>query len=148
MQHPFTKDAPTEYKRGMTTGPSDVPAIRPGVGQDRTQIYTYFTIPDGETHLVYSAESWVRIRLTLETGGPVSMGTQQSISPVLSGRGILLLVNDEIDFVIANGNRVYMVADTVDRVKFIVEPIPWLQQLILDVGALTGRLAQSIRGRR
>lgn len=143
----FSSDKPTEYKRGMTSGPSDIPAIQPGVGQDRTQIYTRFTKPTGATELFYSAESWVKIRLTLETAGPVAVGTANNLSPVLSGRGILLLVDEEMPFVIAKGNRIFVVADTVDRFKVIIEPIPWLAQLVLDVGSLAGRL-HTILGRR
>lgn len=96
--------------------------------QAKTEIFTYFTTP-GETRLLYSAPTWVKIRLTLENAGPVSVGTKQIITPVLSGRGILLLTDDEITFTLPRGNRLFIAAESVNRVKVIVEPFAWLEQL-------------------
>ncbi len=135
----------TKMNRGTPSGPSNVAG---GGGQARTQIYTRFTKANGVTELLYSPENWIRIRLTLETAGPVAVGTSNNLSPVLTGRGILLLVNEEIDFVIAKGDKVYIVADTINRVKVIIEPIPWLQQLTFDVSTMAGKIGNIIRGLR
>lgn len=97
--------------------------------QANTLIYTLFT-KAGETRLVYSATTWVKIRLMLETAGPVAVGTRQQIGPTLSGKGILLPVNQEIDFVLAKGDRLFMVAEAINRVKFICEMIPWQEQIL------------------
>ena len=111
-----------------------------------TEIYTYFTIPDGRTKLLYSAENWVRIELQLETAGPVAVSTRQDVSPVLSGKGILLppTLDLSIDFVLPKGDRVFIVAEAVNRVKFIVEPIAWQEQILRGVG----QIVDAIKGIR
>ena len=94
-----------------------------------TLIYTLFT-KAGETRLVYSATTWVQIRLMLENAGPVAVGTRQQIGPALSGKGILLRTNEWVDFVLAKGDRLFMIAEGVNRVKFVCEQIPWQEQLL------------------
>lgn len=95
-----------------------------------TDIYTYFTEPDGETKLLYSAAGWVKMELTLETAGPVAFSTRESVTPVLTGRGILLITDEAIDFVLPKGNRVFIAAEAINRVKVIIEPIPWQEQIL------------------
>jgi len=116
----------------------------------KTDIYTYFTVPSGETELLYSSENWVRIELQLETAGPVSVGTREEVSPVLSGKGILLPTGDEsIEFVLPKGNRLYVASGSINRVKVIVEPIPWIEQLLMQIesgfGGLRGILGAIAR---
>lgn len=115
-----------------------------------TDIFTYFTEPTGQSALLYSAETWVRIELQLETAGPVAVGTRQSVVPVLSGKGILLPPDGEpITFVMPKGDRLYVAAESVNRVKTIVEPIPWLQQILTHLdegfGGLKGILGAVVR---
>jgi hypothetical protein len=102
----------------------DPPAI-PSVKSTETftRIYTYFT-EAGDTRLLYSAQSWVQARLTLENAGPVSVGSDQNLVPVLSGKGILLPTNVEIEFYLSKGTRLYIAAEGVNRVKFIISPLP------------------------
>lgn len=114
----------------------------------RTQVYTYFTRIGG-THLLYSAENWVRITMALENAGPVAVGTDAALEPVLSGRGILLNTQPgpSTTWVLARGTRVYTTAANVNRVAVTIEPIPWLEQLDLDlarVGAAVSQSAQTI----
>ena len=100
----------------------------------RTDIYTYFTRPNGQSELLYSGESWVRIFLFLETAGPVAVGTRESVTPVLSGKGILIPSDGrQIEFVLPKGNRIFIAAESINRVKFFVEPIPWLEQILFQV---------------
>jgi hypothetical protein len=97
-----------------------------------TEIFTYITRPAAGTQLLYSAEKWVRARLMLETAGAVAVATnRQNITPVLSGKGIVLPINVEIQFALSKNNRIYIASTTVARVRFIIEPIPWQEQMIL-----------------
>jgi hypothetical protein len=110
----------------------------------RTDIYTYFTSPNGQSELLYSGESWVRIFLFLETAGPVSVGTRESVTPVLSGKGILIPSDGrQLEFVIPKGNRIFIAAESINRVKFIVEPIPWQEQILYEVSN-TGAAIKSV----
>ena len=115
--------------------------VRPGVDPNgapdvtsRTETYTLFT-QIGGNRLLYSAESWVRVNLRLETAGPVAVSTREVVTPTLSGKGILLGA-DEVEFILPKGSRLIYTADSVNRVRFIIEPVPWLEQLYrtVDVG--------------
>ncbi len=116
----------------------------------RTQIYTYFTKPTGISELLYSAESWVQMTLVLETAGPVSFGTSENVSPVLSGKGILLPPTGvPIEVYLPKGNRIFIAANAINRVKVIIEPLPWLEQIAQQVGeglsGLRGTLGAAMR---
>ncbi len=117
----------------------------PEGGYDHTEIYTYFTIPDGVSKLIYSAESWVRARFTLETAGPVAVSTRQDLDPVLSGKGRLLPTDDEFEFVVPKGDRIFVIAESVNRVAFTIEPIPWLQTIALEIRRAATRIVQAVR---
>ena len=88
-----------------------------------TEIQTHFT-KIGGTHLLFSANFWCTVILTLETAGPVSAGTRESLTPVLGGSGVLLDTGVESKWKLAKGDRVYVAAESINRVKFIVEPLP------------------------
>ena len=90
-----------------------------------TEIYTLFTRANGLTELLYSAETWVRVRLELETAGPVSVSTRENLAPVLSGRGVLLTTAEEQIWVLPKGDRLFWIAESINRVKFSVEPIAY-----------------------
>src|SRR5262245_61515026 len=90
-----------------------------------TEIFTLFTAADGETHLLYSAPTWVRVRLTLETAGPVSVGTRQDLGRVLSGQGVLLTTNVEQEWDLDREDRLFWVAESINRVKFSVQGIAY-----------------------
>lgn len=118
-----------------------------------TDIYTYFTIPDGESKLLYSAEGWVRIQLTLETAGPVSFSTRESVTPVLSGKGILLAADGEPSkFDVPKGGRIFIAAESINRVKVYIQPIPFLEQILFQIeeglGGVKGLLGAAFRGRK
>jgi hypothetical protein len=88
-----------------------------------TEIQTYFT-KIGATRLLFSANFWCTVILTLETAGPVSAGTRESLTPVLGGSGVLLDTGDEQKWKLAKGDRIFITAESINRVKFIVEPLP------------------------
>lgn len=116
---------------------SPLPPLSPDIpaATGRTEISTYFTKVGGN-QLLYQAEGWVKIRLMLETAGPVAVGSRDDVSPVLSGKGILLPTDVEITFPMQKGNRIFITAVAVNRVRFIIEPIPLGEQLLTMIGSL------------
>ncbi len=111
-----------------------------------TQIYTYLTEVGG-TRLLYSAEGFITLRLTLENAGPVSVGTSRDLAPVLSGKGILLETDVEYQTTLAKGDRFYITAETVNRVKVTIEPIPFLQQIVVSIAENTRAIVGTLLGR-
>jgi hypothetical protein len=89
-----------------------------------TEIYTYFTVPDGVSKLLFSANFWCTAKLTLDTAGPVAASTRQDVVPVLSGKGVLLDTGLEQEWVLAKGDRIFIAAESINRVKFVVQPHP------------------------
>jgi hypothetical protein len=114
----------------VSEGDAVIPASK-----GRAELYTYFTETSG-SFLLYKAEEWVRVRLLLETNGPVAVGARDDVAPPLSGKGISLPKDVEITFSLARGNRVYIAATAINRVRFIVEPIPWADQIAVMLGSL------------
>ena len=138
----LSQAAQTKARDAQATEEKLSPAV-----QRRTQIYTYFTVPDGQTKLLYSAEQWTRIRIELEDAGPVAIGTAQELGNVLQGVGILLETNELLEFDLPRGDRLYIVAGTLNRVKFIAQPIPWQEQILkstIAVAQYTQQLFQSL----
>jgi len=110
----------------------------------RTEVYSYFTVPSTGSMLLYSAENWVRIKLELETAGPVAVGTSAEIGPVLSGHGRLLNTNEEYEVTLSKGARFYVVSETVNRISVTIEPIPWLEQIDTDMVAVNDGIIDAI----
>jgi hypothetical protein len=99
----------------------------------RTDMYEMFTTNLGESTLFYSADQWVTVKLMLETAGPVSVSTRAEILPVLSGKGRLLITNIPQEWVLPKGSRLYYGAENVNRVGFTVQPIPWMEQISMEI---------------
>jgi hypothetical protein len=127
--------------RGVATAP--MPEGDAGAGNNRSEFSTYFTkIPVmGEpTPVLYSGDRlWADVTLTLETAGPVAVGNRSQITPVLSGRGILLETGVPLTFRIAKGSKIYIAATAVNRLKMFIQPIPWQEQI-------TGLLLRVVSG--
>ncbi len=87
-----------------------------------THIYTYTTVPDGQTRRLYDAKLSVKVSMRLDTAGPVAMGTRHDLSPLLSGKGVLLNSEDWTDFELNLGDRLFIIAETVERVQFLIQP--------------------------
>jgi hypothetical protein len=151
----YTVKTPSSLQTGFTSkvGPVSTdrnvaqvgtPADTTGKSDTRTLIYTYFTkLPDvGEsTPILYNGDRlWAEVTLTLETAGPVAVGTMSAITPVLSGRGELLETGVPRSFKIAKGTRLYIAATGVNRVKVEISPYPWLETLT----GLHGKTAQAL----
>jgi hypothetical protein len=108
------------------------PQITNSVKQD---IYTYLTDSSDEQTLYTGDQEWTTLTLTLETAGPVAVSTRQGIRPVLSGKGILLPTGVPMTFQLSKGNKLYIAATGVNRVKVMVEQTAWAQQIL---GAVIG----------
>lgn len=138
-----------QIAKNMRSGLKAVYAAEPEEGQVadlpyNTQIYTYFTVV-GNSDLLFTAPGWVTVKLTLETAGPVAVSTSQDVQPVLSGRGALLPPGVEIAFTLPKGNRLYVGSAAVNRVKVVVEPLPWLQSLAISIDRNTKSIVRSVQ---
>jgi hypothetical protein len=111
-----------------------------------TNIQTFFTTTFGTSLLLYAAEDWVNITLRLETAGPVTVSTREDVVPVLSGKGRLLPTDTDVTFTLPRGDRLFIAAESVQRVAFTVEPVPWLGQILMAMDKGFGALVQSFIG--
>jgi hypothetical protein len=89
----------------------------------RTEIYTLTTDVLGQSQLFLTAESWIQVKLRLETAGPVAVSTREEIVPALSGKGGLVN-NDDMVFYLNLGDSLYYSAAAINRVRVIIEPVP------------------------
>lgn len=151
---PFTRPTPTPARPPVSKigavsldrnvaqapAPSDTPATQDG----RTLISTFFTsLPNvgDATQIIYNGDRlWGRITLTLESAGPVSIGTMSNLDPVLGGNGTLLTTNVPVVYDIYKGTRLYVLATGVNRIKVVVAPIPWLEMIT----GLVARIASGV----
>lgn len=139
-----TKIGPISTDRTVASVAS--PQAQTGAGDNRTQIYTYLTkLPEkGQAAVLYNGDRlWAKITLVLQTAGPVAVGQQQGIVPVLGGQGALLTTGQPYETVIAKGSRLYIAANGINRIAVKVEPLPWLEQIT----ALIGQVAAGIMAR-
>lgn len=126
-----SKIGPVSLDRTVAQAPA--PSDTPSGGENRLQVSTYFTkVPvDGEPPAVlYNGDRlWTRVRVMLETAGPVAVGQSSDLFPVLSGKGQLLTTGVPMEFDVAKGNKLYIAAQSVNRVKLTVLPYPWLETI-------------------
>ena len=106
-----------------------------------TQTYTLFTEVGPQQKPFYSADQWITIRLELETAGPVAISTNKAVTPVLSGKGILRPTGREYETRLSKGERIYYAAESINRVKVTIEPIPWLQQIAGEITEVVKAIA-------
>jgi hypothetical protein len=121
------------------------PQSNQGRGENRTQITTYFTsaLNGAASPILYSGDRmWAKVTLTLETAGPVAVGNMAELAPVLSGRGQLLETGVPTPFTIAKGTRLYIAATSVNRVKVVIEPLPWLEQITALISGVIASLGR------
>lgn len=135
MANPTARgSATTRPNSTIARGPQ--PATTQGRSDHRTDVYTYITKIGGTEQLYDGSRAWARITMTLESAGPVAIGTREGLQPVLSGRGELLDTDAPKTLVIAKGSRVYIAATSVNRVKVEIEPLPWLEQIAGTINAI------------
>lgn len=149
-----------QSKIGMPPGPlnrnqaqAPEPVAKSGGGDIRLSATTYFTkapAPGAEPSILYSGDRmWARVIVTLETAGPVAVGFVSGLSPVTSGNGILLTTGVPVTFDIAKGNRLYIAATSVNRVKVQIQPLPWMEQIagtIVDFGKMLASFLAALTG--
>lgn len=134
---------PRESKIGLVSTDRTIaqvaaPAPTTGQSQMRIKASTYFTRA-GAPEIVYDGTRiWARVTLTLRTAGPVAVGEQAEITPVLSGSGILLITNEPKSFDLAKSNRLYIAANGFNRVDLIIAAYPWAEEITGRLGLLTG----------
>ncbi len=128
-----------DRNKAQSARPSDTT----GTSEDRIKVNTYFTKVIPATDLLYTGDRmWAKVILTLETAGPVAIGDSTDITPVLSGKGQLLETGVPTVLDVAKGNRIYIAATSINRVKVEISPYPWLE----TITGLAGSLLDAIRG--
>lgn len=144
---PVSKIGPIAGITDRTVAKSDPIYTNTGAGDVRSALDTFFT-KDGQTDILYNGDrNWAKITLTLETAGPVAIGTLSSLSPVLSGKGVLLVTGVPTQLVIAKGTRLFVRSTSVNRISRFVEPLPWLEQITANVGSVAARLFALVTGK-
>lgn len=102
-----------------------------------TKIFTLFTdAPFGITRNLYSSppDTWTRVRLLLETAGPVSVGTNENLGNVLGGQGIILPTGEWVTWDLSSADRLYWVAESINRVKVSIEAIAYGDEYAKTLG--------------
>lgn len=141
-----TPNRPTRPNPSIAIPP---PIVAGGGQEDRiTEISSYLTTvgtPDGATPILYNGDrNWAKVTLTLDTAGPVVVGTRAELAPITSGRGWPLTTDQPIEFTIAKGSRLYIFSTALNRVKVQIAPIPWLE----GITALAHGILAELRGIR
>ncbi len=130
MSPPNTTRGGSSFSRpnpSKATAPN--PSNNQGGAERRISIQTWFTQVGGTQEVYPGDRLWAKVTMTLETAGPVSVGQRARLLPVLGGGGVLLTTNEPQSFIISKGDSLYMAATSVNRVKVVVEALPWLEQL-------------------
>ncbi len=126
---------------------SATPSDGTGTSEDRIKVYTYFTKISPATDILYTGDRmWGKVILTLETAGPVAIGDAVDITPVLSGKGQLLETDVPTVLDVAKGNRIYIAATSINRVKVEIAPYPWLETITGLAGSLLGAIRGTVAG--
>lgn len=121
------------------------PAMTTGESESKIQISTYQTTVQSGAAVLYNGDRmWARVTLTLEGAGPVCVGEQANLFPVLSGKGVLLSTGVPTTFNIAKGNRLFIAANSVQRVKVVIEAYPFLETITGLLGAVASALKAPI----
>ena len=134
---PGVAKAQAQRAAAAKEGPSQVPEA-----EGRTSISTYFTKPGGD-FVLYEADSWAWVNVMLLDAGPVDVGTRDKISPVNSGKGGALVTNQNFRFPVRKGERVYITANAINRVRLTIEPVPFGEQVL----SLMDSIRSALRGK-
>ena len=122
-----------------TQGSVQAPSPSVAGAELTTEMYTFFARPaaNGQFTVLYNGDrQYAQVVLTLETAGPVAVSTKQQISPVLSGKGLLLETGVPLTFWVAKGNRLYIATSSINRIKVTIQPVPWLEQITGMLGLI------------
>lgn len=105
-----------------------------------SRLTTIFTSAGG-TDLQLAPTEWTLVSLSLETAGPVYAGTEQSLAPVGSGRGVAVGTTAKY-FLLGPKDRLYTISSALNRVSMAVHPLPNLVQIVMKMDELIGSLAK------
>lgn len=137
--------------RALPTQPAPSSA-GPGDVFNLTEPKTFITRPGATVQLISAQQPWARVWLTLETAGPVEVSSSSQWT-FLNGQGQSLITNVPLPYTIAKGNNLYLQAGSAERVRFTLEPFPWLELITQSIrGGFSGlakavsALAFAIRG--
>lgn len=131
----------TSTERNIATPP--VPGFNAATVETTTEIFTYLTkaATDGASQILYNGDrQYAEVTLTLENAGPVVIGNKAQILPVLSGKGELLETGVPRSIVVAKGNRIYVAATGINRIKVEIKPLAWLELIAGMTSAGTATL--------
>lgn len=129
-----------------------IPTVAGGNAQPQApkQTRSYSQIVQaGPTRLLFTVENWSTVRLTLRSAGPIAVGTASDLMPLTSGKGILLVTDEPYVTVVPGGTRIYAAAGAINRLNVTIEPVPWLEQIALQLEQIRGAVvgsAEVIRG--
>lgn len=137
--------------RALPTQPAPASA-GPGDVFNLTEPKTFITRPGAIIQLISAQQPWAKVTLTLETAGPVEVSSSSNWT-FLNGQGQTLITNVPLEYFIAKGNNLYVQAGSAERVRFTLQPLPWLELITQSIrggfGVLAkaiGALASAIRG--
>lgn len=146
IANPASKIGPVSTDRNVAQRPA--PSTEPLGGEIGLAVFTYFTkLPTAlqQQDVLYNADQmWSSVTLTLETAGPVAVGTSASIVPVLSGKGQLLQTGVPTTFTVAKSKRLYIASTSVNRIKVTVAPYPWLESIVGILAAGPGAIGAAL----
>lgn len=141
---PIPKLAPTSLNPSIAE--VQAPALTTGQAEKRIEVSTYLTRA-GNTEVLYNGDRmWAKVTLTLQTAGPVAVGQQAQLTPVLSGKGQLLQTGVPTPFNVPKGNKLYVAATGINPVSVVVEAYPWLENITGLVGAAASAAHAVARG--
>lgn len=127
------------------------PAPASAFTSDRSKYSTFVTKPPeigGQPVTIYSADRlWADVTLVLETAGPVAVGDAPNLGPVTSGKGILLPTGVPLTFRCAKATKLYVLSTAVNRIKVMVQPVPWQEQITGLLRELPPKIADALRRR-
>ena len=111
----------------------------------QTTVTSYFYTRIGNTEPLLAPKEWCRVTIRLMTAGPVAVGTQHDLFPLLSGRGLLLPVDEDVRFAVNPGTRLYIASESANRLNLITEGIPWAAELQMSIDSGLQRLQGAFR---
>ena len=128
---PMSKLGPN-VSTNQTKGSVQAPSPTIAGAELTTEMYTFFARPvtDGRFVVLYNGDRQAaEVILTLETAGPVAVATKQQLDPVLSGKGQQLETGVPLSFNISKGNRIYVAATSISRIKVTIQPVLWQEMI-------------------
>ena len=107
-----------------------------------TQCKTIFT-GVGITELQFSANEWTLVSLQLDSAGPVTVGVQEQLGPVGSGKGIAVSTTTRY-MLLGPGERLYTLSSAFNRVTMITHSLPNLVQIVMKLDKVIGSFVKGI----